>query len=580
MADPALSGTADGEMDPADIEFPHANIVAVEALATVLETAFGPRSHDKLVAEKHEAHETPDRMPEEVEFVVTSDGATILEGVDIEHPMGPIIQRVVGPERPGDTDVEGQDIHDGVCGTVLLTTALLTEAKELLDRGLHPRTVTAGYDTARRLALSELGDARRPLEAVGYPRETAEDVAVTAMTGNDIGQRTRGWARVAVDAVETVGAPTEESFVVRQFAEGTIDDSRLVRGAVLDRNDLVSDEMPSRIEDADVLLLDGQDDGGLRKHDVPEGYQIVHEDGESKRRFADARQARRDDLVERLTAAGVDVVVARQGIESDYYRMLADAGIAGVQAVSKLDLRQIARATGAEPTLVTDQFESATLGRAGVVETRTVEPAARGRPAREIVVFDDCPAPESVAVELHGVWNNVADQATRAVRKAAAAVSDAKGLGDAPAGVVPGAGATETRLARALRTAATSVGGREQFAVDAYADAIDRVTGVLVRNGGHDRIRVLSDLRAAHDAGEEATGFLHPAGELGDATAAGVLDTYAGHRRRYVVATQVANLLLGIDDTVDATFSNDPAGPDEVINPEAAEKQMDALDDQ
>lgn len=578
MPDPAVSVSNEGDADGSDLEFPHANILAVEALSTVLETAFGPRSHDKLVAEKLEAHETPEGMPEEVNFVVTSDGAKILENLDVQHPMGPIVERIIGTERPGDTAVEGKDIYDGVTGTVLLTTALLTEAKDLLDMGLHPRTLTAGYQTACQRALTELEAARQPLSSLGDPDAVAESVARTVMTGNDIGTQMQRWAQLAVEAVETVGAPDEASFVVRQFSDGTIADSHLVRGAILDRNEIVSDRMPKRIEDARILLLDGQSDGGLRKRDVPEDYQITHEDGESRRRFERARQDRREALVERLSAADVDVVVARQGIESQYYEMLADRGIAGVQAVSTLDLRQLARATGAEPVLITDEFEERHLGHAGLVESRTVEPITRGRPAREITVFDDCPAPESVAVALYGVWENVADQATMALRKAAAAVGEARGLGNAEYGVVPGGGAIETRLARTLRAEAKTVEGREQLAITAFADAIDRVTGVLIRNSGHDRITVLSDLRRAHASGAHETGFVCQTGDLGDVTEAGILDTYESQRRRYTVAMQVANLLLGIDDTLDATFTSEPAGPDDVINPKAAKRQMDALD--
>lgn len=578
MPDILSQSSRSTDIDPEEIEFPHANIVAVEALATVLETAFGPFSQDKLLAEKLDAAETPARMPEQVNYVVTSDGATVLQQLDIEHPMGPIIQRLIGPKRPGDTDVEGEDIPDGITGTVLLTAALLTEAKGLLELGLHPRSITRGYQVANRAVRSELDRARRPLSSFHNPNAAAESVALTAMTGNDIDQRMKRWANLAVEAVETVGPPTEESFVIRQFSEGTIADSRLIHGAILDRNGIASDEMPKRIEQAHVLILDGQDDGGLRKADIPEHYQITHEEAGSQEEFARTRQQHREDFTEQLRTAGVDIVVARQGIESEYYDLLSEADIAGVQAVSKLDLRQVALATGAEPVLITDEFGSSHLGHAGLVEERTVEPIARGRPKRRIVVFEDCPDTESVAVALHGVWETIADQATRAIRKAAVSVSEAKGMGDARGGVVPGGGAIDTRVASTLRAKAKSVDNRSQLAIEAFADAVDRVTAVLVRNGGADPITVLAELRTAHKQGDTDTGFIYPEGELQSAIEAGVLDPYTRHRLRYISAVQVANLILGIDETLDATFSHEPAGPDESINPDAARRQMDALD--
>lgn len=571
-----MSEPSDGD----EPSYPQANFAAVRALAGALATTLGPTPRDKLIVEalatRQEASYPGD--PAVDEFIVTSDGATILEWLDLDHPVAPVVRRIAGPERPGATGVEGEDIPDGVTSTLVLAASLLDEAEGLLERGLHPRAVSTGFGVGLDVALEALEAGARPLEAFDRDAPVRHDVARTAMTGNDVGGLRDQLASLAVDAVAAIGPPRPETFVVRTVRDGSVADSRFVRGTVLDRSDRVSGAMPRRVEDAGVLVLAGQDEGGLRTLEYDDAYRIDPEGPDELAAFQDLEADRRAGVLDRLEAHGVDVVVAQQGIEREYASELAARGLLGVDGVTPLDLRAVALATGAEPVLKTDAFEAADVGRAGSVREERIEPIDRGRRRRRVIVIDGCDAPGSVCAYLRGVSGQLADQAASAVRTAAAAVARAEGLGTGPAGILPGGGAAELRVAAALRDAATEHGTRSALAIEGFADAAEGLVGALAANGGADRLTAIADLRAAHQAGDVDHGFLVPPGSIGDAVEAGVLDALATRRGVYTAAVEVATLLLGIDDAIDAAPTEEPPDPDDAIYEDAAEQQQSYLE--
>lgn len=546
-----------------DQSFPEANVRAVRALAGAVATTLGPTPRDKLLAGS-QAEDT----------VVSSDGATVLEHLDIAHPIAPIVRRIAGPERPGETDVEGQDIPDGVTSTLVLTAALLDEAVDLLDRGVHPTTIESGYEAGLEVAVRTLSELAVPAES----HERRLGVARTAMTGNDVGGLGDRWARLAVEAAEAVGLPGSETFAVSTLRTGAVDDSRLVRGAVLERNEITDERMPRQVRDATVLALDGQDEGGLRTLEFDDRYTARPDSPEQLRALQDVGVDRRERILDKLRAYGVDVVVAKQGIEKPYARALAGEGIVGVDGVTQLYLGRVARATGAAPVKRTEDFDADSLGRAGVVEELRGDPYGPDRPERRIVVFDGCHDPGSVCALLRGVWGPLAENATTELRKAVAAVATALGEDSRP-GVVPGGGASEARVASAVRDRATSADGREQLVLEAFADAVEALVYSLSKNAGLDPLQARPDVRVANEANDPPHGLSLPDGEIVEATAAGIVDPFEIRRGCYTAAVELASLLVGIDDSLSATISEPAPDPDETIYEEPAEQQQSYLDD-
>ena len=558
-----------------DRSFPEANVHAVRSLAGAVVTTLGPVPRDKLIVGGDDGEDVG-HLPgvrETADVVVSSDATTILENLDLDHPIAPVVRRMSGPERPGETDVEGEDIPDGMTTTLVLTAGLLDEAMTLVYHGLHPTSIRRGYHAALQTALETVDE----LAAPAADRDDLVDVARTAMTGNDVGGQRARWAEFAVDAVEAVGAPGPKTFAVRSFRRGSVADSRLIRGAVLDRNTITDDGMPRRVDDATVLVLDGQDEGGLRGLELDRDYTVAASTPETVAGFQDVDAERRERIVEKLVALDVDVVVAKQGIETAYASELARRGIVGIDGVTRLYLGQVAKATGATPIKRTEDFDADALGRAGTVAEHRHETVG-GDDAR-FVVFDDCPAPASVCALLYGVWGPLADGAATDLRKAAAAVAAARGEAGRRPGVVPGGGATEARVAAAVRDHAAGVDNRAQLAFDAFADAVDTVVFSLAKNGGMDPLATRPDLRAKNAAEASPHGLRLPDGEVVDAAAAGILDPLDVHRRCYVTAVEVASLLVGIDDAVPVDPPEPAPDPGDAIYEDAAEQQQSYLDD-
>ncbi|ELY40953.1 TCP-1/cpn60 chaperonin family protein [Natronorubrum sulfidifaciens] len=580
----------DGTETGGELQFPHANIVAARAVTGVLESSVGPLSHETLITGRSSTEDREPGEPETRVDTVSSDGATVLEELPIEHPMGPIIRRLVVPERPGTTDVVGELVPDGVGTTVVLLGALLKEGERLIERGVHPTTIEEGYSAALETVERTLQSLSKPLEEFDDPTAAAEMVARSAMTGNDIGGAREIWAAGAVEAAAQVGMPDEETLAVRQIRSGSIDDSRLVSGTVLDRNEICDERMPRRIEDANVLVLSGfkrgkandGKTGGLQDPDFQQdGERIIVDSPDDIEAFDDVFVRRREQVVAGLVDAGVDVVVTRTGINDAYQELLVEHGIVGIRGVNRLKLTQLARATGATPVVDSTDVTPADLGSAGLVEQHVIDKRQGRRKRRRMVVFDDCPDPESVTFLLHGVHGQLGEQAATEVRKAVAAVATATGETAAPAGVLPGGGATELEVARELRAAALEADGRAQLAFEAFADATERFVSTLARNAGMDPLTTLTNLREAttNTTNGTAPGLVLPTKEIDDVLDAGVLDPTGVRRRCYRHAVDVALLVLRVDDAIDATFTDEPTEPGDAIYDEHAERHQEYLEE-
>lgn len=565
--------------DGASIEFPQANIDAVRIIRSLFHTNLGPVSRDTLIA-REETSENEEIRPSVQDVTISGDGATILEALDIEHPVGPLLERLVGPERPGETDVEGERIVDGITTRLVFLGELLDAASTLLETGLNPRSIIQGYAHAQMVAIEALTDIRRDLQDMNDPDAIERAAATTAMNGNDVGGIADFLARKAVESVDLVGTPTEVSFVVRTIKAGSISDSRLVRGAILDRSNRVDERMPHQVKDASILVIDGHDRGGLQDRESHVDITANLSPSDDSTEFDSMRRSRKRQLVEHFDDLGVDVIVTRLGIDAAYQDLLAERGIMGIRSVTNLDIRQLTAATGAHPVLDPSDVAVEDLGYAEQVTETMIEPYQSRRKRRRMVVFDGCSTPDSVAVLLRGVQGPLADQATTDLRKAARAVANARGLGGADSGLVPGGGGTHMAVSRSIRAAAKAVDRREQLALDAYADALEGLLATLARNGGLDPLTLVADLKAAQVDGQGTEGLILPEGTIRDAWSAGIVDTYTDVRDAYHASTVVANLILRIDDAIDAVHIEEPAGPADAIYDDPAERNQDWLSEQ
>jgi chaperonin GroEL (HSP60 family) len=574
--------------DDAELSFPEANISAIKGIGGVLATSFGPVSHDKFIGTRTSSQgaSSPDEVAHD-DYVVTGDGRAILEALPMEHPIAPVLERVAGDEFPGETETAGEQITDGVTSSVLLLAALLDEAESLLDRGVHPTTVRQGYTDALSVATESLRDSCRQLDSFADVSAAEHAVARTSMTGNDVGGMADQWAEFAVEAADAIGYPTPETFGVEGVSTGSVRESKLLRGTVLPRNEIASERMPTAVDDATVLVLTGYQRGdagdgrvgGLQDPELQEDATIRIDDPRDITAYEEMYAERRNGIVESLIKHDVDVVVTRLGINDQYLQQLADADILAIRGVNRLKLKRVAGATGASLVRDPSDITPDNLGYAGRVEQQQAGKRSGRRTRRNIVVFDGCRNPTSMTVFLHGNGGQLRDEATRQLRTATAAVASARGEHGRPAGVVPGGGAVDIGVARDVRAAASSESSRTQLAMNAFADAIERLPYGLAKNAGMDPLETIADLRAAAGKTGYDTGLLLPDADVTDVVEHGVLDPFAVKSRSYATAVEVAGTVLRIDDAIDAETSREPSDEGDAIFDDHAEKHQDHLDE-
>jgi len=568
-----------------DISFPRANIEGVQGIAGILATSLGPMSHDKFIGKSIALQNDPDGVAYD-DYVVTSDGGTILDALPMEHPIAPVVKRIVGDELPGETGVEGGRISDGIISTVLLCGSLLDEAESLMEHGLHPTTIAGGFRAALTVAESSLRSARRPVSSFDDEHGAVLTVAQTAMTGNNVGGNADQWASFAVDAAEAVGYPTPKSLGVEAVSGGSISDSRLVYGTVLPRNEIAHEDMPIAVDDARVLVLSGYKRkdasdgrvGGLRNPELQADATLDVSSPSDIASYEDVYASRRERVIRDLVNADVDVVVTRLGIDDRYLRALADEGIMGIRGVNRLRLARVALATGANQVRDPTDIATEDIGHAGRVARITLGTRSGSRRLRYGTVFEGCEAPSSVTVLLRGAGAESGSETARQIRKGAAAVALATGKRGSAPGVVPGGGAVDVGVARDVRQAAREHSSREQLAMVAFADAIERIPYGLAKNAGLDPLTTVSNLRAAA-ADRYETGLLLPSGKIGNTVQKGVLDSFSVRRDGYVTAVDIAETILRVDDAIDANVSQEPADEGDSIYDEHAEKHQDHLDE-
>jgi thermosome len=495
------------------------NIRAGKAVAGAVRTTLGPRGMDKMLVDSSG------------EVVITNDGATILEEMDIEHPAAQMIVEVAQTQE--------EEVGDGTTTAAVLTGELLVHAEDLLEQDLHPTVVVEGYNEAARLAQEAIDEQLLDVE---LDDDLLEQVAETSMTGKGTGGVTADTlAKHVVKAVRMVhaenGSFDRDDVRVTTRTGASSAATELIEGVVIDK-ERVNENMPQSVEDATVAVLDLKLD--VRKGELDTEYNITSVDQLNAAIEAEDEELRGYAKV--LSEAGVDVVFCTKSISDRVAGFLADAGILAFKSVKKSDARAIARATGAKRLGSVADLDEGDLGHADSVSLRTFG-------EDELTFVEGGAAAKSVTLFLRGGTEHVVDELERAINDAVDVVVAAVDKG----GVVPGAGATEVAIADYIRSEAAGIEGRKQLAVEAYADAVEALPRTLAENTGMDPIDALVDLRARYES-EGVAGIISTGrtGEIGDPVEYGIIDPAAVKREAVESATEAATMIVRIDDVIAA----------------------------
>ncbi len=493
------------------------NISAGKAVAESVRTTLGPKGMDKML------------VGDTGSVVVTNDGVTILDEMDIEHPAANMIVEVAQTQE--------DEVGDGTTTAVVISGELLAKAEDLLDQDIHATILAQGYRQAAEKAKEILEDMA--IDVAEDDTDILEQIAATAMTGKGAENAKDTLSALVVDAVRAVadeeGIDTD-NVKIEKVVGGSIDESELVEGVIVDK-ERVHDNMPYAVEDADVALLD-------TAIEVPEtelDTEVNVTDPDQLQQFLDQEEKQLKEMVDKLKAAGADVVFCQKGIDDMAQHYLAQEGILAVRRAKKSDIKALARSTGARVVSNIDDITEDDLGFAGSVAEKDIGGDQR-------IFVEDVEDARAVTMILRGGTDHVVDEVERAIEDSLGVVRVTLEDGK----VLPGGGAPETQLALGLRDYADSVGGREQLAVEAFADAIDVVPRTLAENAGLDPIDSLVDLRSQHADGNTTVGLDAYTGDVVDMEADGVVEPLRVKTQAVESATEAAVMILRIDDVIAA----------------------------
>jgi len=506
------------------------NIMAARTIAEAVKSSLGPKGMDKMLVESFG------------DVTITSDGRTILDKMDIEHPAAKMMVEVA--------KTQDNEVGDGTTTSVVVAAELLGKAEELIDKNVHPTIIIEGYRKAADKALETFENIAIKVEP--EDREFLKKVAMTSMASKLVSENRQQLAEIAVDAVlhvvEKIDAEYRvdlDDIMVEKKPGESMTETKLVKGIILDK-EIVHPGMPKRIENAKIALLDTPLEVEKTEFDA----KINIERPEQMEAFLKEEENMLRGMVEKIETAGANFVICQKGIDDLVQHFLARKGILAVQRAKESDMKKLAKATGGRAVTNLEGLKPADLGFAQVVEERKIGDD-------KMTFIEGCNNPHAVAILIRGGTERIVDEAERSVHDALCVVRD---VVQEPK-ILAGGGSPEMEVARALRDYAESLPGREQLAVQGFAEAIESVPLTLSENAGLDPIDILSELRARHEKGEKWAGVDVFEGKIEDMEKLEVYDPLAVKKQVIKSATEASTMILKIDDVIAAGKMKAPPMP-------------------
>ena len=507
------------------------NIAAAKAIAEAVRSTLGPKGMDKMLV---------DSMGD---VIITNDGVTILKEVEVQHPAAKMIVEIA--------KTQDSECGDGTTTAVILAGELLKNAEELMDKGVHPTAISNGYRRASNESLELLDKISRKVSRSDV--KTLKSIAITSMTGKSSEANAEFLADLTVNSIKAVAESKDKNKVevdrsnikIQKKQGGSIADTEQVSGIIMDKEPVHTD-MPRNVKKARVALIDAPLE--IKKTEIESKIQI--NDPTQIQAFLDQEESTIKKMVDTISKSGANVLICQKGIDDLAQHFLAKNNIMAIRRAKKSDIDALSKATGGKIISNIDSMSKKDLGFAGLVEVRKIGDD-------DMTFVTGCKNPKAVSILVRAGSEHVADEIERNLDDAIGVVSLVYKDGK----IVTGGGAAEIELALKLRKFAPRVGGREQMAIEAFANAIEVVPSTLAENAGLDVIDTLMGLRKSHTkkGRNQHAGLDAFTGKVVNMQSRNVVEPLRVKTQAVSSATDVATMILRIDDVI---ASKQPEGPE------------------
>ena len=511
-------------------EAQHANITAVKIVAESVRSALGPKGMDKMLVSSFG------------DVTITSDGRTILDEMEIEHPAAKMLVEVA--------KTQDKEAGDGTTSAVIIAGELLNKAEELIDKNIHPTIIIDGYKKAASKALKTLEKIAIPVNL--KKTEYLKKAAITSMASKTVSEQKEFLAEIAVKAMLSVAVKEGQKFKVdvedikvEKKTGESLKDTSLVNGIILDK-EIVHSGMAKKVVKAKIALIDTALE--VKKTEIDAKINI--ETPEQINAFLNQEESIIRGMTDKIVESGAKVVICQKGIDDMAQHFLSKKGIIAIRRAKKSDMEKLAKATGA--TIVTNlsTITSKDLGFAALVEERKIG-------EDKMTFIEGCKNPKSVTILIRGGTQRLTAEAERSLHDALSVIKD---ILEEPK-ILAGGSAPELEMASVLKKYAETLPGREQIAVRIFAEALEAITITLTENAGLNPIDILSELRSRHEKGEKWAGIEVMSGKVQDMSKMGVFEPLAVKKQIIKSSTEAASLILRIDDILAASKMKAPPMP-------------------
>ncbi|CAN7981332.1 T-complex protein 1 subunit epsilon [Ixodes scapularis] len=496
------------------------HILAAKAVANIIKTSLGPKGLDKMM------------VSSDGDVTVTNDGATILKMMDVDHQIAKLLVQL--------SQSQDDEIGDGTTGVVVLAGALLEEAEQLLDRGIHPIRIADGFEMAARCALAHLDSIAESFAVSSDDKEKLIQTAMTTLGSKIVNKCHRQFAEIAVEAVLSVaqldrGDVNFELIKVEGKEGGKLEDSLLVRGVLVDK-DFSHPQMPKEVRNAKLAILtcpfEPPKPKTKHKLDVTSA-----EEFQALRRY---EQQQFELMVDQVKAAGANLVICQWGFDDEANHLLLQRQLPAVRWVGGPEIELIAIATGGRIVPRFSELSADKLGSAGVVRELSF-----GTTKDRMLVIEECPNSRAVTIFIRGGNKMIVEEAKRSLHDALCVIRNL--VKDNR--IVYGGGAAEISCALAVGTQADKISTLEQYPFRAFADALESVPLALAENSGLAPIQTLTEVKARQAReGNPCLGIDCLGKGTNDMKEQHVIETLTSKKQQISLATQLVKMILKIDD--------------------------------
>ncbi|CAH1241448.1 CCT5 [Branchiostoma lanceolatum] len=496
------------------------HILAGKTVAHTLRTSLGPNGLDKMM------------VSSDGDVTVTNDGATILSMMDVEHQIAKLMVEL--------SKSQDDEIGDGTTGVVVLAGALLEEAEQLLDKGIHPIRVADGYQCAAQVAIDRLDQIADSFPVDPKNPEPLIETAMTTLSSKIINRCHRQMAKIAVEAILSVADFDRkdvdfELIKVEGKVGGKMEDTQLVKGVIVDK-DFSHPQMPKEVKDAKLAIL-------TCPFEPPKPKTKHHLDVtsvEAYKKLQEYEKEKFDEMVQQVKDTGANLVICQWGFDDEANHLLLQRELPAVRWVGGPEIELIAIATGGRIVPRFQELSAEKLGKAGIVRELTF-----GTTKDRMLVIEHCQNSRAVTIFIRGGNKMIIEEAKRSIHDALCVVRNL--VRDHR--IVYGGGASEIACSLAVSEAADKNPSIEQYAMRAFADALDDIPMALAENSGLHPIKTLAAVKSRQvKETNPRLGIDCLSKGTNDMKEQHVIETLLAKKQQIMLATQLVKMILKIDD--------------------------------